>query len=135
MTHTHTVHTHWLTEVEDHAGENDEPKPDTEVGDEVDDGNDDVTDGGKDTEQDVAKDKNNHRWLLTPLLLNLRRKLEPRSGELRLNVSTRLPPPVLPEQVVDGGGASVDAPQHVSGASLQVPAQRQTVQVGKQTHL
>lgn len=43
-----------LTEVEDHAGENDEPKPDAEVRDEVDDGDDDVTDGGKDAEQDVA---------------------------------------------------------------------------------
>lgn len=52
-----------------------------------------------------------------------------------LHVSTCLPPPVLPQQVVDGGSAPVDAPQHVSGASLQVPAQRQAVQVGKQTHL
>ena len=47
----------------------------------------------------------------------------------------RLPAPVLPQQVVDGGGASVDAPQHVPGASLRVPAQGQSVQVGKQTHL
>lgn len=45
------------------------------------------------------------------------------------------PPPDAPEQVVDGGGSSVDAPQHVSGASLQMPAQRQAVQVGEQTHL
>lgn len=50
-------HTHWLTEVEDHADKNDESKPDTEVRDEVDDGNDDVTDGWKDAEQDVTKDK------------------------------------------------------------------------------
>lgn len=49
-----TKHTLTLTEVEDHAGENDESKPDTEVWDEVDDGDDDVTDGGKDAEQDVA---------------------------------------------------------------------------------
>ena len=51
-THTYTQR---LTEVEDHAGEDDESEPGAEVGDEVDDGDDDVTDGGKDTEQDVAK--------------------------------------------------------------------------------
>lgn len=61
--------TQWLTEVEDHAGENDESKPDAEVGDEVDDGDDDVTDGGKDTEQDVAADRNQHRLLLTRKLV------------------------------------------------------------------
>lgn len=55
--------THWLTEVEDHAGEHNESKPHIEVGHEVDDGDDDVTDGGKDAEQDVAKDKNNHKLL------------------------------------------------------------------------
>lgn len=47
-------HTLTLTDVEDHAGENDESKPDAEVRHEVDDGDDDVTDGGKDAEQDVA---------------------------------------------------------------------------------
>lgn len=51
------------------------------------------------------------------------------SAEARASV------PVLPQQVVDGGGASVDAPQHVSRAPLKVPAQSQTVQMGKQTHL
>lgn len=60
---------------------------------------------------------------------------ESESGRVRRNVSTFLPPPVLPQQVVDGGSAPVHAPQHISGASLQVPAQRQAVQVGKQTHL
>lgn len=54
--HTHTV-THW--------GRGYESKPDTEVGHEVDDGDDDITDSGEDTEQDVTKDKNNHRLLLT----------------------------------------------------------------------
>lgn len=43
-----------LTEVEDHAREHNESKPDAEVRDEVDDGDDDVTDGGKDAEQNVA---------------------------------------------------------------------------------
>lgn len=47
-------HTLLLTEVEDHAREHNESKPDAEVRDEVDDGDDDVTDGGKDAEQDVA---------------------------------------------------------------------------------
>lgn len=56
-----SAHTHWLTEVEDHAGENYESKPDTEVRDKVDDGDDDVTDGGQDAEQDVARDANNDR--------------------------------------------------------------------------
>lgn len=51
-THTYTQR---LTEVEDHAGEDNESEPGAEVGDEVDDGDDNVTDGGKDTEQDVAK--------------------------------------------------------------------------------
>lgn len=46
-----------------------------------------------------------------------------------------LPPAVLPQQVVNRRGASVDAPQHVPGASVQVPAQRQPMEVGKQTHL
>lgn len=62
-------------------------------------------------------------------------EIEPRWFQSRPGLSTCLPPPALPQQVVNGGGASVDAPQHVSGASLQVPAQRQTMQVGKQTHL
>lgn len=57
------------------------------------------------------------------------------AGHERPNVSASLSRPVLPEQVVDGGSAPVHAPQHVSGASLQVPAQRQAVQVRKQTHL
>lgn len=57
------------------------------------------------------------------------------AGHGRPNVSASPPRPVLPEQVVDGGSAPVHAPQHVSGASLQVPAQRQAVQVRKQTHL
>lgn len=43
-----------LTQVEEHAGEDDESEPDAEVGDKVDDGDDNVTDGGKDAEQDVA---------------------------------------------------------------------------------
>ena len=42
---------------------------------------------------------------------------------------------VSPEQVVDGRRAAVHAPQDVSGAALQVPAQRQAVQVDKQAHL
>ena len=46
-----------LTEVEEHAGEDDESKPDAEVGHKVDDGDDDVTDGGQDAEQDVAADR------------------------------------------------------------------------------
>ena len=56
--------THWLTEVKNHAGENDESKPDAEVGDKVDDGDDDITDGREDAEQDVAEDKHNHRLVL-----------------------------------------------------------------------
>lgn len=43
--------------------------------------------------------------------------------------------PSVPQQVVDGRGSAVDAPQHVPGASLQVPAQRQAVQVGEQAQL
>lgn len=43
-----------LTQVEEHAGEDDESEPHAEVGDKVDDGDDNVTDGGKDAEQDVA---------------------------------------------------------------------------------
>lgn len=50
-----------LTEVEDHAGEDNEPKPDTEVGGEVDDGDDDVADGGEDAEQDVARRRRQRR--------------------------------------------------------------------------
>lgn len=122
---------HRLTEVEDHAGKNDESKPDIEVGDKVDDGNDDVTDGGEDTEQDVAEDKNNHGLLLTPHVC-----VSAEPNMKTCNVwATEPPSPGPPQQVVDGGSASVDAPQHVSGASLQVPAQGQTMQVGKQTHL
>lgn len=63
-----------LTQVEEHAGEDDESEPDAEVGDKVDDGDDNVTDGGKDAEQDVAgggrtkqhkKPHHNLPWLYT----------------------------------------------------------------------
>lgn len=47
-------HTPLLTEVEEHARENNESEPDAEVGDEVDDGDEHVADGGKDAEQEVA---------------------------------------------------------------------------------
>lgn len=112
-------HTLLLTEVEDHARENNESKPDAEVRGEVDDGDDDITDGGKDAEQNVA---GRQRHLLSQV-----------TWPPTATVVVR--PPVLPQQVVDGGRAPVDAPQHVSRAPLQVPAQRQTVQMGKQTHL
>lgn len=112
-------HTLLLTEVEDHARENNESKPDVEVRDEVDDGDDDVTDGGEDAEQNVT---GRQRRLLSQVTW-------------RQTATVAVRPPVLPQQVVDGGGAPVDAPQHVSRAPLQVPAQRQTVQMGKQTHL
>lgn len=46
-----------LTEVEGHADQNNESEPNAEIGAEVNDGDDDVTDGGEDAEQDVAKDK------------------------------------------------------------------------------
>lgn len=112
-------HTLLLTEVEDHACENNESKPNAEVWDKVDDGDDDVTDGGKDAEQNVTGRQrrllSQITWLQTAMVV--------------------VRPPVLPQQVVDGAGASVDAPQHVSRAPLKVPAQRQTVQMGKQTHL
>lgn len=42
---------------------------------------------------------------------------------------------ILPEQTVDGGSAAVDASQHFSGLAAQMPAQREGVQVGEQTHL
>lgn len=112
-------HTLLLTEVEEHAGENNESKPDTEVRDEVDDGDDDIADGGKDAEQNVT---GRQRPLLSQVTW-----LRTATEVVRLDV--------LPQQAVDGGGASVDAPQHVSRAPLQVPAQSQTVQMGKQTHL
>lgn len=40
-----------------------------------------------------------------------------------------------PEQAVDGGGSSVDAAQDFPSAPLQVPAQRQRVQVGEEADL
>lgn len=43
-----------LTEVQRHADEDDQAEPGVEVGDEVDDGNDDVGDGWEDAEHDVA---------------------------------------------------------------------------------
>lgn len=113
------IQTLLLTEVEDHACENNESKPDTEVWDKVDDGDDDIADGGKDAEQNVTGRQ--------------RRVLSQVTGLRTATKVVRLP--VLPQQVVDGGGASVDAPQHVSRAPLKVPAQSQTVQMGKQTHL
>lgn len=43
-----------LTEVQAHADENDQAKPGVEVGDEVNDGNDNISDGGEDAEHDVT---------------------------------------------------------------------------------
>lgn len=40
-----------------------------------------------------------------------------------------------PEQAVYGGGAAVDASQHVTRFAAQVPAQREGVQMSEQTHL
>lgn len=42
---------------------------------------------------------------------------------------------ISPEQAVNGGGSTVDAPQDVTGFASQVPAQREGVQVGEQAHL
>lgn len=116
---TESKHTLLLTEVEDHACENNESKPDTEVWDEVDDGDDDIADGGKDAEQNVT---GTQRCVLSQVTW-------------QRTATEVVRAPVLPQQVVDRGGASVDAPQHVSRAPLKVPAQSQTVQMGKQTHL
>lgn len=49
-----------LTEVERHADEHDEAEPGVEVGDEVDDGDDDVGDRGEDAEHDVAAERENY---------------------------------------------------------------------------
>lgn len=43
-----------LTEVQSHADENYQAKPGVEVGDEVNDGNDNISDGGEDAEHDVT---------------------------------------------------------------------------------
>lgn len=43
-----------LTEVQAHADENDQAKPGVEVGDEVNDGNDNISDGGEDAEDYVT---------------------------------------------------------------------------------
>lgn len=43
-----------LTEVKRHADEDDEAEPGVEVGDEVDDGDDDVRNGGEDAEHNIA---------------------------------------------------------------------------------
>lgn len=43
-----------LTEVQAHADKNYEAEPGVEIGDEVDDGNDNVGHGGDDAEHDVA---------------------------------------------------------------------------------
>lgn len=43
-----------LTEVQAHADENYQAKPGVEVGDEVNDGNDNISDGGEDAEHDVT---------------------------------------------------------------------------------
>lgn len=42
------------TEVQAHADENYQAKPGVEVGDEVNDGNDNISDGGEDAEHDVT---------------------------------------------------------------------------------
>lgn len=42
---------------------------------------------------------------------------------------------ILPEQAVNGGGAAVNASQHIAGFAAQMPTQGEGVQVGKQTHL
>lgn len=46
-----------LTEVEEHADEDDEAKPGIEVGDEVDNGDDDVRDSREDAEGDIAGER------------------------------------------------------------------------------
>lgn len=43
-----------LTQVQSHADKDDQAEPGVEVCDEVDDGNDDISDGRKDAEHDVA---------------------------------------------------------------------------------
>lgn len=49
-----------LTEVQSHADEDDQAEPGVEVCDEVDDGNDDVSDGREDAEHDVAAGGKRH---------------------------------------------------------------------------
>lgn len=52
-----------LTEVQSHADEDDQAEPGVEVCDEVDDRNDDISDGREDAEHDVAAGGKRHGWV------------------------------------------------------------------------
>lgn len=123
---------HWscvswiLTEVEGHANEDDEAEPGVKIGDEIDDGNNDVSDGGKDAEYDVTVQINK---LLKNVLNNISILFDKVTDKCEDIFGFG------PQQAVNGGRSSVDAPQNVSGSSAQVPAQRESVQVSEETHL
>lgn len=137
-----------LTQIHGHADEDDKAEPGVEICAEVDDGDDDISDGWKDAEHYVAVRKNS--WLVLWLFGKHEGPNTHPGGtmfgwtismisfsweSLKKFFFTNEQSDVVPKQAVNRGGSTVDASQHLAGFAAQMPAQRQGVQVGEQADL